>query len=136
MDPSRQLLERETVRCMYPDELLSHLWDFKHSRYNTVGVSCNRWGRRVRTDVGIHKDFGTVYFATPRKREHLHVVPCDCLPYASIVDSEIDHERHQVTGDSIRGWRILLSTLCRDGYLFPNDELSFLIGEDTCQFWI
>ena len=132
MTPNDQSLERMPARCLYPGELLEILWQFKHPRVNTLGVNRNRFGERTRSDCGFQVPCGTFYWATPREREDLCLLPADCIPYAPVREGGIDPITTKWQGEVVRGWRGFLSDLLKQGIIRHDDELSYLIGEDSC----
>lgn len=126
---------------MYPAEFLALLHKFKHPRFDTVGVERNRWGDRVREAVGLTAH-GTIYFTTPSSKswatdqkdegKDMHIlVPANCIPYDTRRDAHFNQTRGKFEGDLARGWRRTFAMLAEQGFLYPNEELSYLIGEDT-----
>lgn len=140
---------------MYPGDLLAIIRQFKLPLWYTCGVEVNRWGARQRASVGIFDEHGTLWFATvateegddfsdhiaessedrrPRARVKAGPVPCNEIPYTSIKTATRDESREGALfkgGKLSRGWRPLLSDLCKQGFLRPDERLSALIGEDT-----
>lgn len=119
---------------MYPAELVALLWRHKHPRYFSVRIETNRWGDRQRDAVGL-KPHGTIQLATVGDRDDIFTVVCDCIPYTTIRDAVFDQDlgRWREGHKLIRGWRPLLSNLAKGGFLYPSEELDYLIGERTWQ---
>ncbi len=124
-------LSREPWRSMFPGEFLHLINKHKHPRWFTASVLSSRWGAKPRKEVGISPQ-GTVYFADAQSREDVFAIPCDCIPYTSIRTA---HWREDISkwsdGELVRGWRPALESLLTQGYLYPHEELSFLIGKDS-----
>jgi len=122
---------RESVRCMYPSELVALLWRHKHPRYFSVHIESNRWGDRQRDAVGL-APHGTIHFSEPLSRDEVFTVVCDCIPYTTIRDATFDQDMGRwKDGPLVRGWRPLISNLVKGGFLYPDKELDYLIGERT-----
>ena len=154
----RQLLMREPVRCMYPDELLSCLQEFKHSRLASIGVLATRFGEQAREAVGLIPA-GTIWVSEVRaeqsenglfydrcrrvgldeavegdpegERDIIYTIPKNCIPYTTISKSSFDEKAHRFTGETARGWRSLFSTMTSCGYFRPSSRLTWMIGEDS-----
>jgi len=115
---------------MYPGEFVSLLWKHKAPNYWSLGVDCNRFGKQRREDVGLGPS-GTMWFATLKEKSELNVIPQNCIPYTSIKDAKFNEDTRKFVGDQVWGWRPLLHGLVKEGYLWPSDELSYLIGIDS-----
>lgn len=127
-----QSISRAPVRCMYPGELIELLYRFLHPRWISIGVACSDVVNAQRQTDTIFGRCGTVWVANAHDMRDLFVVPCDCLPYASIRTATWNEERTRwEDGSIVRGWRTTLAQLCASTYLKPDDELSWLVGEDT-----
>lgn len=127
-----QSIYRAPVRCMYPGELLQHLRYFLHPRWISIGVACSTVVNNQRRSETIFGSCGTVWVANAHEMRDLFVVPCDCLPYASIRTATWNEQRTRwEDGEIVRGWRTTLAQLCASTYLKPDPELSWLVGEDT-----
>lgn len=127
-----QTLSRAPVRCMYPDEFLAVLRKHRHPRWPTIGVVASTVVNNHRQSETIFDASGTVYVANATEFRDLFIVPANCLPYTSIKTAEWDEPTARwKNGDIVRGWRTALHMLIRGTYLRPDQELSWLIGEDT-----
>lgn len=118
---------------MYPAQLVELLWRHKHPQVNTLGVSRSRFGERNRADMGVEIPYGTLWYASIEERHDLYLVPANCIPYAPILEGRIDPITKRWQGDVVRGWRKLLADLLEVGVLRHADELTYLIGEDSCK---
>lgn len=124
-------LSRESWKCMFPGEFTCLINKHKHPRWFTASILCSRWGEKPRKEVGISSQ-GTVYFANAHYREEAFSIPCDCIPYTTIRTARWREDLSTWTdGELVRGWRPALESLLVQGFLYPNQELSFLIGKDS-----
>ena len=143
---------------MYPSELLSCLWEFKHPRLASIGVLATRFGEDSRKAVGL-MSAGTVWTTEcravqaeddhfydkgrrlsgelshgeswERERDATYTVPKGCLPYATIDEAVFNQKVRRFTGETARGWRSLFSTMTSGGYFRPSPRLTWMIGEDS-----
>lgn len=125
-----QSISREAVRCMYPAEFLEILWDCRHPRWFTIGVTSLDSANEDRARVGI-EPCGTIYVANCKEKRTLFAIPCNCIPYTSVKNMEWHEEQLRFYGALARGWRPALQSLLLKTYLSPSPRLSWLIGEDT-----
>ena len=123
---------REPERCMYPGEFVALLWEHKHPRLTSIGVETNRFGARIRKDVGVIAS-GTVWVADEHEKMMFELIPCDCLPYTTIKDASFNPDKNKFEGETARSWRRMLLDLCKGGCLCPSLELSYLLGLDTTE---
>lgn len=134
-DPRLQVFPRCPPHSMTTAELMEILQRFKHPRLNSIGIISNRWGDRIRREVGLVGRYGSVYVATCTDRELPYLIPLDSIPYMTRREAFWDEKQNRFRQDfgrvTVRGWRNLLANLVKDRSLRPDDELSYLIGEDT-----
>lgn len=147
---------------MYPADLCEVIQQFKSPSWYTWSIEVNRWGKRMREEFGINDGHGTLWFATvldnfdsfsekpidtaregdrSRGRTNVGPVPCNEIPYAAIVTAHFNEATKRYQGGKLlRGWHTLLLDLCKQGFLYPNDALSALIGGNSWEavprhFW-
>jgi hypothetical protein len=118
-------------RSMEPGEFLSILRKHRHPRWPTIGVNRSRFGNNPREDHGL-RAHGTIFVCDASERRWLYSVPCDCIPYATIREATWNEDKKVFEGgEFLRGWRSTIEALVKGSYLYPHEELSYLIGQNT-----
>jgi hypothetical protein len=120
---------------MEPGEFVQLLWEHKHPRWSSCGVYSSRRTNELRKEANFAKE-GTIWFASPRERDVQFTVPCNCIPYTSILTKTWDQRKEQWSkeGEFVKGWRSALEELLRGGFLCPSEELDYLMGKQS--FWL
>lgn len=122
---------RGPQRCMFTWELMALLWKYKNPRFDSCGVLKTRHGNNPRKAAGFW-EAGTIWFSKPDERREVMAVPWGCIPYGTIRTATFNEDECRWEGGELtRGWRGLLASLVKVGYLIPSNELDILIGEDT-----
>lgn len=130
---------------------------FRASRFCSAGILQTDHGEKQRESVGL-ASHGTVWFATTEQssygrghasgvrddeQHHDILVPANELPYEAVLPTArdpltgrrtsalFDQDRRRFRVPLMRGWRLALEDLAKQGFLRPSDELSYLLGRDS-----
>jgi hypothetical protein len=120
-------------RGMWAWELKEVLQTCLHPRWNTVWVEANRWGERNRAGAGLRTDMGTVFFAKAqgdytKAVETPFSVRLGQLPEDTVVTWREDGSDVR---DTYIGWRPMLKSLVKGGYLRPHPLLDKWLDCDS-----
>lgn len=135
---------------IYGWNLVEILEQFKHPRWNAIGVECTIYGNAPREKAGIAPS-GTVWVAPAAvyydpergwladewgKREFLFAIRKGSIPAQTTLEARFDENMARWVptskgGEITRGWVPLLRDLLKGGHLRPHPELSLLIGQDS-----
>jgi hypothetical protein len=130
--PQNYLLpNRHASHSVEPWTFLSWMREHRHPRWSSCGVDVTRFGDEARKIHNI-QPHGTIWFSNTEEREVLYPIACNSIPYFGDLSATWNEEKRAWEGGELtRGWRRTLWMLANAGYLYPSDDLTFLIGEDS-----
>ena len=138
-DESAETLKRDySLMAKEPDRsvdiglFLSWLREHKHPRFLTVDIKVDKSNAEARDLLGL-PPVCTILFATTLGREWLEEpIPRHILPTYNTMTRRWNEDRMKwEDGEMVRGWRPVLKTLAKRGFLKPSHKLTYLLGKDS-----